>query len=145
MKKISLLLSLAVASLIFVSCKKDDAPSTPVDARDKFVGTWIGTYLTQIPSLSVADTTSDTTVIIKSTTNSNQILIDSLPANVNGSSYTYVQYSETFEDPTVGTVVYTLNGSGTLSGSNLVETGTLNFLVQGTSIPGTWSSNLIKQ
>ena len=145
MKKVSLLFSLAVASLIFVSCKKEDAPSTPVDARDKFVGTWIGSYRTQIPTLSVDETSNDTTLITKSTTNSNQILVDSLPANVSGNSYTYVQYSETFEDPTVGTVVYTLNGNGTLSGSNLVETGTLNFLVQGTSYPGTWSSNLVKQ
>jgi hypothetical protein len=145
MKRFYFLQTLIFAALFFVSCKKDDAPTTPVDARDKFVGTWIGTYRTQFPALSIDETTNDTTTIIKSTTNASQILVDDLVANVNGNSYTYVQYTETFEDPTIGTVVYTMNGNGTLTGSNLVQSGTLSLVAQGTTYPGSWSSNLVKQ
>lgn len=66
-------------------------------------------------------------------------------ANVSGNSYTYVQFTEIQQDPTYGAVTITLNGVGTLNGSNLTESGTFTTIVQGTSLDGTWSSNLVKQ
>ena len=145
MKKISLLLMMSIATLMFVSCKKESATTTPTDPRDKFVGNWSGTMHFTIPTLAVDQTSNETHIIIKSNTNSNQILVDSIPANVNGNSYTYVQYTETYDDPTLGTVVYTLNGVGNLNGTNLTESGTLNMVAQGVSYPGSWSSNMVKQ
>ncbi len=145
MKKISLFLLMSIATLMFVSCKKESTPVTPTDARDKFVGNWSGTMHFIIPTLAVDQTSNETHSIIKSSTNSNQILVDSIPANINGNSFTYVQYTETYDDPTLGTVVYTLNGVGTLNGSNLTESGTLNMVAQGISYPGSWSTNMVKQ
>jgi uncharacterized protein YdeI (BOF family) len=125
-----------------VSCKKD----TPVvDARDKFVGSYQGTFQFQY-SGDTPNSSTDTHTISKSTSNSNQIIIDGdIVANVNGNSYTYVQFTEIQQDPTYGAVSITLNGVGTLNGSNLTESGTFTTIIQGTALDGTWSSNLVKQ
>ena len=141
MKK-NLIFLLLVLGVTFSSCKKD----TPVvDARDKFVGSYQGTFQFQY-SGDTPNSSTDTHTISKSTSNSNQIIIDGdIVANVNGNSYTYVQFTEIQQDPTYGAVSITLNGVGTLNGSNLTESGTFTTIIQGTALDGTWSSNLVKQ
>jgi len=143
MKK-NLLFLLLVLGVTFSSCKKDD-PVVVTDARDKFVGTWSGTTRIQFPTLSYDETTNDYHIIQKSTNNSNQILIDGRSANVNGNSYSYVEFVVTEQDPNLGTIVETYNGVGTLNGSNLTESGTISGVVQGVSINGTWNTNFVKQ
>ena len=145
MRKISLMLMMALATLVFVSCKKESTPSTPVDPRDKFVGNYQGTFIFQYTG-SASQSSTNTHTITKSASNSNQIIIDgNLTANVNGNSYTYVQYTEVQQDPTYGAITITFNGVGTLNGSNLNESGTFTTIIQGTPLDGTWSSNMVKQ
>ena len=140
MKK-NLLFLLLVLGVAFSSCKKD----TPVvDVRDKFVGNYQGTFIYQY-SGDTPNSSTETHSISKSSSNSNQIIIDGRVANVSGNSYTYVQFTEIQQDPTYGAVTITLNGVGTLNGSNLTESGTFTTIVQGTALDGTWSSNLVKQ
>lgn len=140
MKK-NILSLLLLVGVVLTSCSKE----TPVDARDKFVGDFQGTFQYQFTG-SASQSSTSTHVITKSSTNSNQIIIDGTQvANVNGNSYTYVQYTQIEQDPTYGAVTLTLNGVGTLNGANLNESGTLSMIVQGTQINGNWSSNLVKQ
>ena len=142
MKK-NLLSLLLVIGVLLSSCKKDSPAVT--DARDKFVGNYQGTFVFQY-SGDTPNSSTDTHTISKSTSNSNQIIIDGdLVANVNGNSYTYVQFTQIQQDPTYGAVTITLNGVGTLNGSNLIESGTFTTIIQGTALDGTWSSNLVKQ
>lgn len=144
MKK-NLLALLLIVGVVFSSCKKED-PVTPTDARDKFVGTWNGTQTIVISGLGINSSDAVSETHAKSSTNANQIIIDgSLIANVNGNSYTYNQFTETITDPTLGTVVFIFNGTGTINGTNIVETGTVSTIVQGQSYNGTWSTNLVKQ
>jgi hypothetical protein len=131
----------------FSACKKDDPPApTPIDPRDKFVGTYVGTQNFSIPSLQINETDPITFDIVKSTTNSSRILVDGLVATVNGNSFTYVEFTETEYDPDTQTnIVYTFNGTGTLNGSNLIQSGTVRTVAVGSIFNGTWSSNTVKQ
>ena len=139
---ISILLILGV--ILFSSCKKDTPAAT--DARDKFVGTWSGTQRIVIPGLGIDNSSTVSEPYTKSTTNSNQIIIDGTEtANVNGNSYTYNEFTITDTDPTLGTIVMIVNGTGTINGSNIVESGTLSTVIQGQTYNGTWSGNLVKQ
>ena len=134
---------LLVLGVAFSSCKKD----TPVvDVRDKFVGTWNGTQNITIPDLSINSSDFYSEVYSKSTSNTNQIIINSdQTASVNGNSYTYNQFTETTTDPTYGTIVFIFNGIGTINGTNIIESGTVSTIIQGQSYNGTWSGNLVKQ
>ena len=143
MKK-NLLFLLLVLGVTFSSCKKD----TPVvtDNRDKFVGTWNGTININIPDLLINSSENISEDYTKSSSNSNQIVIDaSQTANVNGNSYTYNEFTETIDDPTYGTIVFIFNGTGTINGSNIIESGTVSTVIQGQTYNGTWSSNLVIQ
>lgn len=148
MKKNMLFLILFAGSALLFSCKKDSpATSTATDARDKFVGTWSGSHNERVPDLSIDETSQSSFTIVKHPINSNQIIIDDTQiANVNGNSYTYVQFNITETDPSTGLdILATYNGTGTLNGTNLVESGTMSILSVGTTFNGTWSSNLVKQ
>ena len=144
MKKI-LTATLLFAGILFISsCKKDTPAAT--DARDKFVGTWAGTQRILIPGLGVDYSDNVSEPFTKSSSNSNQIIIDGTQtANVNGNSYTYDQFTITDTDPTLGTIVMIVNGTGTINGSNIIESGTLSTVIQGQTYNGTWSGNLVKQ
>jgi hypothetical protein len=145
MKKNVLFLSVALLSIFFVSCKKDDAP---VDARDKFVGRWFGNITVAIPAAGVNETDTLTHIISKNPANANQIIIDSVQfATVNGDSFTYLPYIQTDTDPTTGlTTTVTLNGSGSITnGVNMTQTGTISINAAGVNLNGTFSSNLTKQ
>ncbi len=127
---------------VFSGCKKE---STTTDPRDKFVGTYSGNLTLVIPDVSANNTSQSTFDISKNTSNSSQIYVDGKVANVNDNSFTYSNVTETVDDPNLGTVVMTLTGIGTLNGSSLTESGTATFVIQGTSYPGTWSRNSVKQ
>ena len=142
MKK-NLFAILLLVGVVLTSCSKDTPAVT--DARDKFVGDFQGTFQYQFTG-SPSQSSTNTHTITKSSTNSNQIIIDGTQvANVNGNSYTYVQFTEVQQDPTYGAVTITFNGVGTLNGSNLNESGTISMIVQGTQLDGSWSSNMVKQ
>jgi hypothetical protein len=145
MKKSVLFFSVALLSIFFVSCKKEDAP---VDARDKFVGRWFGNFTIAIPAAGVNETDTLTHIISKNPANANQIIIDSLQfATINGDSFTYLPLTQTDTDPTTGlstTVIF--NGSGSITnGTNMTETGTISINAAGVTLNGTFSSNLTKQ
>jgi hypothetical protein len=146
MKKTTLFLSIALLSIVFVSCKKEDA--TVVDARDKFVGRWFGNFTIAIPAAGLNETDTLTHIITKNPANANQIIIDSVQfATINGDSFTYLPFTQTETDPTTGlTTTVTFNASGSITnGTNMTETGTINIMAAGVTLNGTFSSNLTKQ
>lgn len=129
--------------LLFLSCTKEDIP---VDQRDAFEGNYKGTANFKIPSLSVNQTDQYSIEIFKGAPNSNKITIDGIySASVNGNSYTYSEFTQTENNPTLGTIVFILNGTGTLIGANLTEFGTVRTVILGVTHNGTWSSNSVKQ
>lgn len=71
MKK-NLLSLLLVLGVLFTSCKKE---SPAVDPRDKFVGNYQGTFIYQY-SGDTPNSSTETHSISKSSSNSNQIIID---------------------------------------------------------------------
>lgn len=119
MKK-NLFALLLLVGVVLTSCTKDTP--TVTDARDKFVGTWIGsTNYYEAGALLQTDPT--TYSITKDPNNSNKILIStggvSVPATVNGNSYTISNL--TLSD---GSFSYLYNGNGTLNGNSITENGT---------------------
>ena len=118
MKKI-LYISIAITGLLITSCasnNKDDddtvAPST--DTRDRYVAYW-----NVNENSAVAGTNTHTVNIIKSTTNSSEIIINnfsglsvSARASVNNNNLT-IPYQQ------IGTIGFT-QGSGTFNGSNSI-------------------------
>lgn len=142
-KYLTLSVILTFVLIVGSSCKKESAP---VDARDKFVGTWKGTVTLKIPSLSIDQSESTTQAISKSSSTQNQIVFDgSAKASVNGNGYTYNEWTETVTDPSVGTIIFIFNGTGSISGSVITESGTVKTTILGTTYSGTWSSILNKQ
>lgn len=145
MKKNSLILMLLAAVMMTSSCKKEKV----VDARDQFVGSWSGNGNFTIPDLQINYSDVSAQTITKNSSNSNQINIsdasESHVASVNGNSYTYSEYTATVEDPTLGTMVWIINGIGTINGSNILESGTVRTVIQGSTYYGTWTSNMVKQ
>lgn len=109
-----------LTALFLASCapdKKDDpnAPEPSTDARDKYVAYW-----NVSEQSSVAGTTTHTVNIIKSTTNSNEIIINnfsglsvSAKATVNNNNLT-IPYQQ------IGTIGFT-QGSGTLASANHIS------------------------
>ena len=119
MKK--LLYSLFLATGVFlISCApdKNDDPASPtpdLDARDKYVAYW-----TAHENSSTAGANTHTVNIIKSTSNSNDIIINnfsglsvSARATVNNNSFT-IPYQQ------IGTIGFT-KGSGTLNSTNNIS------------------------
>lgn len=135
--------SIFLVSILFACSKKE---STPPDPRDAFVGNYKGTLNLRITSLNANQTSQITSYpISKVTSSTNQITVNGdRTATVNGNSYTLSQFSGAV-NTTAGTVVAFFNGTGTLNGSNLTESGTFTMVVQGNNINGTWSTNLVKQ
>jgi PBP1b-binding outer membrane lipoprotein LpoB len=106
--------SVLILGLILASCAPDKAeePSPNLDDRDKYVADW-----SVSENSAVAGTNAYTVKIIKSTTNSGEIILNnfsglsvSARATVNGKSLT-IPYQQ------IGTIGFT-QGKGTLSSSN---------------------------
>ncbi|MFN5333808.1 MAG: hypothetical protein ACK5BV_01305 [Bacteroidota bacterium] len=157
---------------IFSSCKKDEnVVDTPIDPRDKFVGTWEGKYYIEIPNIpanspleNLPDSVPTTVVITKSQTNVGEIQLaisNTLLGNrnavafVNGNRYYYEPFTTKF----FNLVDVSLKGDGLLSADllSIAEVGFLNTTAvlippqgpfPGVDIPalvGIWSSKLKKK
>jgi hypothetical protein len=158
------------------SCKKENATAEntqtppPVDQRDKFVGTWAGTYYIDIPNIPVGsplenlpDSVPTTITITKNTTNAAEIQIaitNSLTGNrtakafVNGNRYFYEPFNAN-----IAIVNVSFKGDGLLNadGLGITEEGFLKTTavnippigpIPGINIPsliGVWSSKLKKR
>lgn len=119
MKK-SLYISIAVIGLLITSCasdKKDDSatPEPSTDPRDKYVAYW-----NVSENSAVAGTNTHTVNIIKSTTNSSEIIINnfsglsvSARASVSNNNLT-IPYQQ------IGTIGFT-KGSGIFNGTNSIS------------------------
>ena len=119
MKKL-LYMSMAVVGLLITSCasdKKDDpaSPEPSTDPRDKYVAYW-----NVSENSAVAGTNTHTVNIIKSTTNSSEIIINnfsglsvSARASVSNNNLT-IPYQQ------IGTIGFT-KGSGIFNGSNSIS------------------------
>jgi hypothetical protein len=140
--KIAIFAVLIISSII--SCKKDTT-----DERDKFIGTWIGIINSIVPGMGSNTSKLETLTITKGTA-SNEINLTQtgstliLTANVSSSNYTYVEYTQSATGGGI-TVSTTYDGTGTLNGFTITESGTLTYTIAGTPYPGTWSSTLDKQ
>ena len=144
MKKL-LFISILAIFTILSSCKNDE----DVDARLAFVGTWAGTQTLAIPSLTLSETFDVNFAISLSSDDNKKILLTSdgeiLKATVSGSTYTYDKYTYTSDDGSGNTMTVEMQGTGTISGNKINETGTVRIYYMGAEFPGTWSSTLTKQ
>ena len=119
MKKL-LYITIAITGLLITSCasdKKDDpdAPAPSTDNRDKYVAYW-----NVNENSAIAGTNTHTVNIIKSTTNSSEIIINnfsglsvSARASVSNNNLT-IPYQQ------IGTIGFT-HGSGIFNGSNSIS------------------------
>jgi len=145
MKNFKLLIGTLLLVVLMVSCKKD-----ATDERDKFIGSYTGTFSLLGPALNSSSSVVQTLTIAKGSANISQITLTHagstvIPtAAVSGSTYKYDEYTVTSTANNI-TVTMKLNGTGSLSGTSLAETGTIVYTLAGVDYPGTWSSALIKQ
>jgi hypothetical protein len=144
MKKVLFISFLAIFTILS-SCKKEE----DVDPRLAFVGSWAGTQTIAITSLGLSDSFNFNQTISLSADDNKKILLTSdgeiLKATVSGSSYTYDKYSYTSDDGSGNTMTIEMQGTGTISGNKINETGTVKLYYLGGEYPGTWSSTLTKQ
>jgi hypothetical protein len=145
MKKLKLILgTFLLLATLSISCKKEST-----DTRPQFVGTWTGTVSMIVPGLNPSNKAESLT-ITTGTGNSNQLVITQVGSTVamtavtNGNTYKYDEYTQSASLGDV-TVSMKFNGTGTLNGNVLSESGTVTFTMSGVSYPGTWSSTLNKQ
>lgn len=144
MKNFKFVIGAIICISLITSCKK-----TTTDDTAKFIGTWVGTFSMNVP-LPGSPSSDSTNVAITKGTADNQIILTqtgstaSRTANVKGNGYTYVEINST----TTTQVIYIsmkMNGSGTLSGTTITESGTVVITMGGVDYPGTWSGTMTKQ
>lgn len=144
MQKVLLITILALLAVIS-SCKKDET----IDPRIAFVGTWAGSQSISITSLGLSDQADYAQTVSLSADDPKRILITSdgqiQKATVNGSTYTYDKYSYTSDDGSGNTMTIEMQGSGTISGNKIIETGTLKLYYLGAEYPGNWTGTITKQ
>jgi len=144
MKNFRLIIGVIICISLITSCKK-----TVTDDTAKFIGIWAGTFSMNVPSAGSPSSTSTTVAITKGSAD-NQIILTQTgstatrTANVNGNGYTYVEISTTTTTQGI-TISMKMNGSGTLSGTTISETGTVVITMAGVDYSGTWSSSMTKQ
>lgn len=133
MKKVILIISTFLLISIINSCKEREQ-----DERDRFVGTWTGNMCFARSGTEY----STTEIIIKSKTNSVQIIFTNSGriATVSGNSYFYQDF--TASDVISGTY----SGTGSINGNIITESGLItsdNAWYQGDL--GGWSRHLTRQ
>jgi hypothetical protein len=144
MKNYKLIIGVIICISLITSCKK-----TVTDDAAKFIGTWAGTFSMNVPGAG-APSSNSTNVAITKGTSDNQIILTqtgstaSRTANVKGNVYTYVEINSTTTTQGI-TISMKMNGSGTLSGTTITESGTVVITMGGADYPGTWSSSMTKQ
>jgi hypothetical protein len=130
---------------LITSCKKNTT-----DDSDKFIGTWTGTIHLIVPGMNANTSKAESLTITIGSASASQIILTQAGSiivptgKVSGGSYTYDEYTTTATEQGV-TVSAKLNGTGSLSGNVITETGTIVYTMQGIVYPGTWSSSLTKQ
>lgn len=143
MKNSKLLIIVSLLIILISSCTKEE-----VDDRDKFVGTWKGTYNMTVSALDINTSESSTQIVTKGTVNPNQIIFSengqTTTANVNGNAYNYDEYTET-ENIEGETVSIKITGNGSINGNVLTESGTIKVYLMGQVFTGSWSSSLNRQ
>ena len=132
MKKAILIVGTLLFIAILNSCKEE------LDDRDKFAGTWTGNMCFARSGTEY----STTEIIIKSKTNSAQIIFTNSGriATVNGNSYVYQDFTAT------QVISGTYSGTGSIDGSIITENGLItsdNPLYHGDL--GDWSRHLTRQ
>jgi len=132
MKKVILIASILIVITIINSCVREQ------DERDRFVGTWTGNM-----SFARSGTEYSTTeIIIKSNTNSAQIIFKNSGriAITNGNSFVYQDFRAS------DVISGTYSGTGSIDGNTITEYGLItsdNSLYQGDL--GDWSRHLTRQ
>ncbi len=145
MKNLSTFLVALLCVTLFNSCKKE-----ATDTRPQFIGTWNGTNSMIVSALNSNSSNAVSITIADGTGNSNQIVLSQAgstvarTAVVNGNSYKYDEYSGTTSLGDLS-ISMKLNGTGTLNGNVISESGTVVITVAGVDYSGTWSSTLNKQ
>ena len=145
MKNFKMFLGTLLLVSLFISCKKE-----ATDNRPQFVGTWNGTNSMIVSGLNSNTSNAVSITIAEGTGNSNQIILTQTgstvarTAVVNGNSYKYDEYTGTTSLGDL-TISMKINGTGTLNGNVISESGTVTITVAGVDYPGTWSSTLNKQ
>jgi hypothetical protein len=130
---------------LVISCTKEKT-----DDRDKFIGSWAGTINLVVPGLSSNTSNAESLVITKGTASDNQIILTQTGSTmvptgkVSGNTYTYDEYNVTSSYSGI-TITAKFNGTGTISGNAITESGTIVYNMGGIVYPGTWSSTLTKQ
>ena len=144
MKNFKLFFAAILLISLIASCKKD------TNDRDKFIGTWTGTIHLIVSGMNANTSKAESLTITIGGGSASQIILTQAGSTivptgkVSGSSYTYDEYTTTATEQGV-TVSAKLNGTGSLSGNVITETGTIIYTIQGVVYPGTWSSSLTKQ
>ena len=145
MKNFKLFLSAILLVSLITSCKKDTT-----NVRDKFLGTWTGTINLIIPALGTNGGKVEILTITAGTASASQIILTQTGStvvptgNVSGSTYTYDEYSSTAVSNGV-TITSKFDGTGTINGNTITESGTIVYIIGTATYPGTWSSSLSKQ
>ena len=145
MKNFKLLFAAIMVVSVIASCKKETT-----DDRAKFIGTWSGTINLIIPDLSLNGNKAELLTISAGTASSNQIILTQTGStivptgNVSGNSYTYNEYTSTAISNGI-TITSKFNGTGTLTGNTITESGTIVYTIGTATYSGTWSSSLTKQ
>lgn len=132
MRKMVLIVSTLILITVINRCEGDP------DERDKFVGTWAGNMCFARSGTEY----STTETIIKSKTNSSQIIFTNSGriATVNSNSYAYQDFRAS------DVISGTYSGTGSINGNIITESGLItsdNSWYQGDL--GGWSRHLTKQ
>ncbi len=155
-----------VLSTVISACKKDKDTASPVDARDKFLGTWKGDIIPSGLPPTLPASIKVTYIFSKNPNNANELLINAtvdpalqssvtisnpLTATITGSSYTYKEFNITLTFPTPpppplpGVITAKCTGTGTINAEGKVITESGNWSNTTFSLSNNWSSTLTKQ
>jgi hypothetical protein len=145
MKNLKLFFAAALIVTLITSCKKDST-----DDRAQFLGTWSGNINLIIPDLSTNASKAEILTITAGTASASQIILTQTGStvfptgNVNGNTYTYNEYTSTAVSNGI-TITSKFNGTGTITGNTITESGTIVYTIGTLVYQGTWSSSLTKQ
>jgi hypothetical protein len=136
---------LVVIILIAASCQKDKV----TDSRDRFVGTWEGTFTYSVPVLPGWSGTRANHAYFTKGPESDELLVKNFGISyyaivrLNYNQYTYSSF-EIGSSTCYTTELLQYSGSGSLSGNQITETGKMVVSVNGQESSGTWETRMIR-
>jgi hypothetical protein len=146
MKTLRILIFVTTTLLIY-SCAKEEVKQ---DYRDRFCGTWTGTFSYDVPDIPGYSGTKSQSANIMKGMNENELLIESFGlsyytiARLDKMTFTYSPFDVCSNQCGV-TEGIQYAGKGTLSGNQINENGTMSVYINGTEFKGTWAEQLYKQ